>query len=91
MALIEKVWTHLAEMRSLGLMQGVQHELVHIDLSAKPAWYSSVNSRGLVPALYHKGEYVTESVDVCKSGLLCSILRQNSDPDTWTRSLRGSL
>jgi glutathione S-transferase len=43
----------------------VQAEIVHIDLSNKPAWYQKINPRGLVPALRHGGKTLTESLDLC--------------------------
>lgn len=39
-------------------------QLVHIDLSKKPAWYRSINPASLVPAVLHKGTVITESLDI---------------------------
>ena len=55
----ERVWIALLE-------KGLPHRLVHIDLSRKPAWYRSVNPRGLVPALQLDGSVVVESADICR-------------------------
>lgn len=41
-------------------------QLVHIDLSSKPAWYRRVNPRGLVPAVQHDGQVHVESADICR-------------------------
>lgn len=38
------------------LEKQVAFHLVHVDLARKPVWYRSVNPRGLVPAVQHKGE-----------------------------------
>jgi glutathione S-transferase len=47
-------------------MQGLPFRLVHIDLSAKPAWYRAITPRGLVPALQHNGQVHLESADICR-------------------------
>ena len=44
----------------------MDHDVVHIDLSAKPVWYRNVHPKGLVPALKHRAEIHTESLDICK-------------------------
>ena len=46
--------------------QGVPFRLVHIDLAAKPRWYSAVNSRGLVPAVQQGSTVHVESADICR-------------------------
>lgn len=47
-------------------LQEVPYTLVHVDLSDKPAWFRSVNPRGLVPAVQYDGQTVTESTDICR-------------------------
>lgn len=50
-----------------GSAQGAPFDLVHVDLSNKPAWFTtSVTPRGLVPALQHGGKVHLESLDICK-------------------------
>lgn len=51
---------------SLPTLQGVPFHLCHIDLSSKPAWYRSVNPRGLVPAVAHNGNVQVESLDILR-------------------------
>lgn len=41
-------------------------QLVHVDLSSKPAWFCRVNPRGLVPAVQHGGEVHVESDQICR-------------------------
>jgi hypothetical protein len=55
----ERVWLCLLE-------KHVDHALVHIDLSSKPGWFYSLNSRGLVPCVAHKDDIVIESADICE-------------------------
>ena len=45
-------------------VQGVDHQLVHIDLADRPAWYTSLS--GLVPLVEHRGEFYKESLDICR-------------------------
>jgi glutathione S-transferase len=49
------------------MYQDVPFHLVHIDLSSKPAWYRSINPRGLVPAVADSdGTIHVESLDICR-------------------------
>ena len=48
------------------LMQGVEFQPVQIDLSSKPAYFSTISTSGLVPAVAYKGAVVTESLDICR-------------------------
>lgn len=43
-------------------------DVVHVDLSNKPRWYSKVNPRGLVPAITIGGRTLVESLDICRCG-----------------------
>ena len=44
----------------------LEFDVVHVDLSNKPRWYSSVNPRGLVPAVTFNGQTLLESLDICR-------------------------
>lgn len=55
----ERAWLALLEKQ-------VPFQLVHVDLSSKPAWFRRVNPRGLVPAVQHGGEVLVESADICR-------------------------
>lgn len=55
----ERVWIALLE-------KGVPFHLVHVDLAHKPAWFRTVNPRGLVPAVQHAGQVHLESADICR-------------------------
>ncbi|KAI8105338.1 hypothetical protein M9435_000505 [Picochlorum sp. BPE23] len=55
----ERVWLTLLE-------KGCAFTMVHVDLSNKPDWYYGVNPRGLVPAVSHRGNVMTESMDLCR-------------------------
>lgn len=46
--------------------QGIEFDLVQVDLSCKPAWYPAINPRGLVPAVAWQGRAVVESVDIVR-------------------------
>ena len=48
------------------LVQGVQFDLVNVDLSLKPRWYKELNPAGLVPAVEWRGHVQTESLDICR-------------------------
>ena len=48
------------------LVQGVEFQPVQIDLSRKPAYFSSVSTSGLVPAVSYKGTVISESLDICR-------------------------
>ena len=48
------------------LMQGVDFQPVQIDLSRKPAYFSTVSTSGLVPAVAYKEAVITESLDICR-------------------------
>lgn len=48
------------------LPQGAPFHLCHIELSSKPAWYRSVNPRGLVPAVAADGAVQVESLDILR-------------------------
>jgi glutathione S-transferase len=45
----------------------LEFDAVHVDLSNKPRWYSSVHPRGLVPAVTVDGSTLLESLDICRS------------------------
>ena len=47
-------------------LQGVQFQVVQVDLSNKPGWYRSINPQTLVPSLVADGETVVESIDICR-------------------------
>ena len=49
------------------VLQEASFTAVHVDLAKKPAWYSSINSKGLVPAVAFQSHQVTESIDICRS------------------------
>lgn len=52
---------------ALSTLQAPQEfDVVHVDLSNKPRWYSRVNPRGLVPAVTWEGSTLLESLDICK-------------------------
>jgi len=53
-----RVWLTMLE-------KGVPFDLIHVDLSHKPTWFSSITRRGLVPALQHGGKVHLESLDIC--------------------------
>jgi glutathione S-transferase len=61
----QRVWLTVLE-------KGVEHTLVHVDLSNKPGWFTRLNPRGLVPYVTFEGKGMTESLDVCRhvTGLL---------------------
>lgn len=44
----------------------LEFDVVHVDLSNKPRWYSRVNPRGLVPAVVHGNTTMLESLDICR-------------------------
>jgi glutathione S-transferase len=44
----------------------LEFDVVHVDLCNKPRWYSSVNPRGLVPAVTFNGKTLLESLDICR-------------------------
>lgn len=46
------------------ILQGTEFDLVNIDLSNKPGWFTKMN--GLVPVLQHDGQLHTESADICR-------------------------
>lgn len=48
------------------LQKQVEHTLVHVDLSNKPAFYKSLNPRGLVPCVAYRGKSIVESDHICK-------------------------
>ena len=47
-------------------MQGVPFDLVQIDLSRKPSWYSGLSSSALVPALAIDDQVLTESIRIAR-------------------------
>ena len=47
-------------------MQGAAFDLVQVDLSRKPSWYSSVTPAALVPALALQGATITESIRIAR-------------------------
>lgn len=52
--------------------QGVPFQLVHIDLAARPQWFTSLS--GLVPLVeYPEGNFHRESLDICRyhSRIIC--------------------
>lgn len=59
--------TFLAQQRAL---QGVPHQVVHIDLSIKPAWFTQLcRDEGFcatVPVIDFGGKAQTESIDICR-------------------------
>ena len=44
--------------------QGCAFRAVHVDLSARPVWYTRLNS--LVPAVSYHGSVYTESLDIIR-------------------------
>ena len=48
------------------LMQGVEFQPVQIDLSRKPAYFCTVSTSGLVPAVAYKGAIIAESLDIAR-------------------------
>jgi hypothetical protein len=48
--------------------KAIPHHRVHIDLSDKPAWFLTLNRRGLVPAIGLGEALLMESIDLCWQG-----------------------
>lgn len=69
----ERVWLTLLEKQ-------VEHELVHVDLSCKPAWYRGLNPRGLVPCVAYQNEIIIESEDICRLSPSTPIVCNNYNP-----------
>lgn len=46
--------------------QGLDYNLIQIDLSSKPSWFRQINTSGLVPAVEYDGKIFTESSDICR-------------------------
>lgn len=51
----------------------LQFDVVHIDLSNKPQWYSKINPSGLVPAVGWGDRVLLESLDICRCGVLSAL------------------
>jgi hypothetical protein len=56
------------------LEKGVEHTMVHVDLSNKPPFYRQLNPLGLVPCAAFQGQVICESEDICRHGPVFSIL-----------------
>lgn len=55
-----------------------RHDTVFIDLTDKPEWYLNIFPSGLVPCVYYKGNFLSESL------LLADFLdEQYSQPPLW--------
>lgn len=60
----------LSKSSHLVCVQGLDFQLVHVDLSEKPLWFNALGS-GLVPVVELDGIVHTESLDICR-WLVCA-------------------